>query len=743
MKFKYLAYLLIFVMLTLIILAGSFLVNDNMPPQQALSPEEERKAQLTIVDNALRPFNVAVEKEPMNVGNYFYRARAKERFGLIRETLDDYSKVIELSTESGSSFLSKSQGYILRASAKAKLKMYAEAVADLYESTNIIHIYDDPKSVIDSIRNVGMQINIAEFVDYCNKAIEVEPNNGMLYTYRGYFRALNNEPAVEVIKDLDKAIELNDKSFESYAARCIFKQANQHFREGLRDCRRVLELNPDNPRINRIIDSLERKAGAEEAEELDNKAKKAGYFFSSWACPEITSLAMDKGNELWIGTRFSGLYRTTSGKTENFDSSNAPIESMNIYSVFVASDNTTWVLSRSQVLSYKDQSWTVHELPEQTDALKGQYTLYEGHFAEGKDRKIFLCLAGQGVLVNDGETQFLTVQEAPRYCQDIFADSNQAIYVIDADRKKYSFDGKSWKVVNDEDAHSRFDLIRNNYPVWKRPETPLRSLMELERFKNVKPLDRSLVDSESNIWPMMRVSRNGDIARIWMGRRIEFLHKGKISEIERVKGFEEHELQITDMVFDDLGNLFISTRFNGVFRLSGPDFDNLEPLGKNTEICGAKNSDSNLFPWRLKPWQELSEAEAELVTWKDLIKDPVRFRGKKVHVVSGGINSSFEYASFTDEDFKDVHTWPSWSHTRVWEAAKVSGCFEDTTRQLYDVFGYLEYGPGFGHMNGARFQFMTVECYRHRDYVKDPEMARVKFREELMKSGGPQVYYHH
>jgi tetratricopeptide (TPR) repeat protein len=630
---------------------------------------------------------------------------------------------------------------MLRASAKAKLKMYQEAVADLYESTNILHVDDNPKLVIDSIQAIDMQISLPEFIEHCNKAIEVDPKNGILYTYRGYFKGLNDEPAVEVIKDFNRAIELDEKSSESYAARCIFKQANRQFREGLKDCRKVLELNPDNSKIGGFIRRLEKEASFEEAKEIEENAKRAGYFFTSGRCPEITSLAIDRGNSLWIGTRFSGLYRTTSGKTEHFDASNPPIESMNIDSVFVASDNTTWVISRSQVLSYKDQSWTVHQLPEQPDKPQHPYIWFEGKFAEGKDQKIFLCLNQQGFMVYNGQGKFSAVPEAPQGCQSIFADSNQVIYVISGDLKNYSFDGKSWKVVNDEDARSRYSLTGDSSPVWKRQDTPLELLMELGRFQDFKPLDRGLMDPEFNFWPSMRASRNGDLARIYMGRRVEFLHKGKISEIDRVRGFEKYELEITDMLFDDLENLLISTRFNGVFRLSPPDYDNLEALPNNAEICGERNSDSNLFPWRIRSWQELSEAATELVTWKDLIKDPVRFRGKKVHVVSGGIRRGFEYASLIDEDFQYLGIWPSWSHTRVGDAAEVSGCFEENTTQLYDVFGYLEYGPGF--LAGSRFQFMIVECYRHSDYVKDPEMAKVLFRKELMKLGGPQVYYYH
>ena len=152
-----------------------------------------------------------------------------------------------------------------RGVAKAQLKQYSEAIADLDKAIeldpNLAPAYMNLGTVKDKIKKYSEAV-----VDY-NKAIERDPNYALAYMNRGIAKAELKEYS-EAIADLDKAIELDSKFALAHYARGITYRELGKEEKAKKNFKKAQEIDP-----TLIFQEETKKAKKEVREEVKEEIK--------------------------------------------------------------------------------------------------------------------------------------------------------------------------------------------------------------------------------------------------------------------------------------------------------------------------------------------------------------------------------------------------------------------------------------------------------------------------------------
>jgi tetratricopeptide (TPR) repeat protein len=116
-------------------------------------------------------------------------------------------------------------------------KKYKEAIDELFLVRNLDDWYPN------------LQLRLAYV---CTKAesefekwVEREPNNSEAHYYYAFSLWYTDERG-DAINELEKAIKLNDKIEKYFLTRAIWLNNEEEYDETIKDCKRCLDLNPDN-----------------------------------------------------------------------------------------------------------------------------------------------------------------------------------------------------------------------------------------------------------------------------------------------------------------------------------------------------------------------------------------------------------------------------------------------------------------------------------------------------------------
>ena len=185
---------------------------------------------------ALNDYNSAIEICPTNYLAYFNRACVKlynmnDNAGAIA----DFDKVISNNKRSAEAYCNRAVAYMNIGKTNESLNDYSKAIDILptYEA------YCNRGNIKNSINDYNGAIE-----DY-DKAIALDPGRAGVYVNRGIVKEKINEKVGAVV-DFTRAIEIDPKLIEAYGNRAIARYNIKNYKGTIDDCNKILEFNPND-----------------------------------------------------------------------------------------------------------------------------------------------------------------------------------------------------------------------------------------------------------------------------------------------------------------------------------------------------------------------------------------------------------------------------------------------------------------------------------------------------------------
>jgi tetratricopeptide (TPR) repeat protein len=157
-------------------------------------------------DKAIKSNNQAIELDPKNSENYYWRGSSYQAQKKYELAINDYKKYLESYPQNGSTLESIARSYF-------GIDKYQEAILHASKAIEI-----DPKSVKGMVirgRSFYLTGNYSAALADFNTMIKIDPKDAFAHQWRGYSNSyLNNYQ--QAILDYDRAIELDKKAGDSY-----------------------------------------------------------------------------------------------------------------------------------------------------------------------------------------------------------------------------------------------------------------------------------------------------------------------------------------------------------------------------------------------------------------------------------------------------------------------------------------------------------------------------------------------
>ncbi|MCO5252099.1 MAG: T9SS type A sorting domain-containing protein [Candidatus Kapabacteria bacterium] len=74
----------------------------------------------------------------------------------------------------------------------------------------------------------------------------------------------------------------------------------------------------------------------------------------------VSGIVHDKEKNIWMSTRFNGIYKYSNGNLENFTSSNSGLPDSRVYDLAVDNNNNIWCATRQGLAKYDGTDWEVY-----------------------------------------------------------------------------------------------------------------------------------------------------------------------------------------------------------------------------------------------------------------------------------------------------------------------------------------------------------------------------------------------
>lgn len=217
-------------------------------------------------------FTKAVVLGPDRSFTFIERAAFYVRRGQNENALRDLSSAISLDPIHPNAYLMRGKVYL-------KDRRTAEAISDFNK-----HLENDPQSAEGMLYVARFKTNLAEQIDYVERAIKIAPTFAEAYFFRGRLYA-GRKKFSEAVKDYDKAIELDGSNGLVYIDRSISHFHLKAFTLAVDDITRAIELMPDRVVLYLLRAKAYKELGLKEkakADELRAKPIKDIKFGNVW-----------------------------------------------------------------------------------------------------------------------------------------------------------------------------------------------------------------------------------------------------------------------------------------------------------------------------------------------------------------------------------------------------------------------------------------------------------------------------
>lgn len=74
----------------------------------------------------------------------------------------------------------------------------------------------------------------------------------------------------------------------------------------------------------------------------------------------VSSITQDKEKNIWMSTRFSGIYKYSNANLENFTSSNSGLPDSRVYDLVIDGNNNIWCATRQGLAKFDGTDWEVY-----------------------------------------------------------------------------------------------------------------------------------------------------------------------------------------------------------------------------------------------------------------------------------------------------------------------------------------------------------------------------------------------
>jgi signal transduction histidine kinase/ligand-binding sensor domain-containing protein len=279
---------------------------------------------------------------------------------------------------------------------------------------------------------------------------------------------------------------------------------------------------------------------------------------------EVTTLFVDRENELWIGTANHGLFRVRGDQVEQFDTSDG-LSSNSVRKFFQDQEGSLWVVTSSGVDNFRD--------------LKvATYTIREGLSADGAVSVLGSHDGGVWVINNyetlqklkDGKfSTFLPRPDVPgNHISTIFEDHAGTLWV-GIENDLYVYDNGTFRVIRHSDGTALgiiFSITEDvNQNIWVRAGP---NLDEIEDFQVRKEETSPLI---STAYILAATSDGGLVLGLVDGALVRY----KNGNIQVIRPNETRNTrQIRDLLVDPDGTIW-GTTLDELFCLRGSRRQNL------------------------------------------------------------------------------------------------------------------------------------------------------------------------
>ncbi len=415
---------------------------------------------------------------------------------------------------------------------------------------------------------------------------------------------------------------------------------------------------------------------------------------------ELSSATVDASGAVWIGGKFSAIFRYQNEQLIRFDSFSTPIPDSGVTAAFVDRDSIKWFgTTRGYVLRYDDKTWQVMPFARPISDIKA--------ICQGPDGTIWIGSRTQGIFKYQNariENSFPPVDGrfGNLEAMDFDGDGNLWVAIRGG---VLCFDGHEWTTFGRE--------LPGNDAIWAlawdkhSKAVYCGNMTGLYRYENGNWSLFANRQSGMNDNHVRWIRTNG-MGQIWVG------HGQAQSGVSRfdgtswtgfVPGSPENSDEITDVAFSSNGRTWFPGRRHGLRMYDGQTW---------FEFPMQSDRNDPRFVWRRRQLRDLMKEEATTVELAAVLTDPFEYRGKKIRFV-GRIKSGFELSELLGRDGQRFGIWPAVHHELARFRMTTANGGELPSDQLIEFSGYLESGGYYGHMGNAPHQFFIVEMYPHGD----------------------------
>jgi ligand-binding sensor domain-containing protein len=463
---------------------------------------------------------------------------------------------------------------------------------------------------------------------------------------------------------------------------------------------------------------------------------------------ELTSLAFDRDETLWIGSRYRGICACRNRQYHLYNAYNSPIPDEGISAIYVDRNNTKWFGSeRGYLYSFDGKRWHVYSASQgprdsvgrvacirgdsqgriwfTTDyGPSGLYRLENGK-VEAVD-PIVKTETGNGESPNRVNSQHIRrIGDMP--CLDV--DRHGKLWVA-CHWGLFRLDGQDWIRPGDEETQhmeipnlcckpksDEIYLIAAGVDFKENPfGLPTAKLCVFKANRSSVVTDKL---PKSGI-EVLRADQDGRFAIGYMAPDGAIIGDGQ--QVQRYStGTPLENETVTDIAFDKHGGIWFAGRFRGLCCLDNGKWRTFAP----SEGDNSRSRSFRLPAWQKKPLQDLVREEAVDVDIHKVLQDPRKYADKKLRIV-GTIASGFEYAEMVDSRGERLGIWPEYSMLRDNDHAAAKDKKAPAAKSPPQEFlGYLEWGGYYGHIGAWPMQFTIVEVYpTDMDKVKKAETKK-------------------
>jgi tetratricopeptide (TPR) repeat protein len=222
-------------------------INENQDSYMGYLTRSEMNRGLAEYEEALKDAEKAITLNPNDVVSYNQRGKvyiSLEKYDL---ALNDLNKSIEINKNNAEAFTNRAYIYLKRGE-------YKKVIED---STKAIDLQQEPDFAPYLNRGLA-KMNMGkkdEAIDDFSKVIDIA-DNATAYCKRGYLcgeKAIddkNEDLLIKAIRDLDKAIEMDDQDAEAYFVRGHLMGERLLYEDAIEDLEKFLELDPNSVNAN-------------------------------------------------------------------------------------------------------------------------------------------------------------------------------------------------------------------------------------------------------------------------------------------------------------------------------------------------------------------------------------------------------------------------------------------------------------------------------------------------------------